>query len=57
MHLVYGIPIENAATDAQTLVTWMKADPPDAAEVARNARVVELPGSGNPRVTASAPGM
>lgn len=57
MHFVYGMPIENAATDAQTLITWMKADPPDAAEIARNAKIIELQGAGNPLVAANGPGM
>jgi len=56
MHFVYGLPIEKAATDADTLVAWMKLDPPDAIEVARNARIVEMQGAGNPLVTANAPG-
>ena len=51
------MPIENSATDAKTLVTWMKADPPDAAEIARNAKIVELQGTGNPLVAANAPRM
>ena len=44
-------------TDAGTLVTWIKADLPDSTEIARNARIVEMLGAGNPLVAATALGM
>jgi hypothetical protein len=35
MHFVYGLPIEKAVTDPNTLIAWMADDPPDALEIAR----------------------
>ncbi|MCE9521337.1 MAG: endonuclease [Alphaproteobacteria bacterium] len=48
MHFVYGLPLENAVSDKNLLLTWMQADPPDAEEMRRNALIDQLQGTPNP---------
>ena len=48
MHFVYGLPLENAVSDKDLLLTWMHADPPDAEEMRRNALIDQLQGTPNP---------
>ena len=48
MHFVYGLPLENAVSDKDLLLSWMHADPPDAEELRRNALIDQLQGTPNP---------
>jgi len=57
MHFVYGLPLENAVSDKDLLLTWMKADPPDAEELRRNALIDQLQGTPNPLLLEAFMGM
>jgi deoxyribonuclease-1 len=57
MHFVYGLPLEQAVSDRDLLLTWMRIDPPDAEEVRRNALIDQLQGTTNPLLDPAFMGM
>lgn len=57
MHFVYGLPLENAVSDKDYLLTWMQVDPPDAEEMRRNALIDRLQGTPNPLLLEAFMGM
>lgn len=46
MHFVYDLPLEDVISDRRLLLAWHDADPPDAAEIAREDAVEALQHNG-----------
>jgi deoxyribonuclease I len=57
MHFVYGLPLANAVSDKDILLTWMREDPPDTEEMRRNALIDQLQGTPNPLLMQAFAGM
>jgi len=57
MHFVYGLPLANAVSDKNLLLTWMRNDPPDTEELRRNALIDQLQGTPNPLLEEAFMGM